>query len=134
MDRLVACGFVFVRHRERPSSGDRDHRGLRRRRRPQADRTGSPRLSRGPRWPSPAILLRDAKAAQPPAENSRAPRHCPAGPFVGRSPSQKAVAAGSRTAKAACDDERRPQVKTPLPRLIPRRSPQPSTKRRTSSG
>ena len=43
VDRLGPCIFGINRHRERPSSGDRAHRGLRRRRSARAGRVGSPR-------------------------------------------------------------------------------------------
>lgn len=56
----------------------------------RAGRTGTLALVARARWPRPAILFRAAKAGPaPPAENSGPPRHCPAGPFDGRSPSRR---------------------------------------------
>ena len=43
VDRLGPCIFGIKRHRLHPSSGDRAHRGLRRRRSARAGRVGSPR-------------------------------------------------------------------------------------------
>src|SRR5690606_36634217 len=100
--RCRVIGFTFVMGvHGRLQWQDRDRRGLMATTSPQAVRPGRPSLSRGPRWQSPADLLRAVKAGEtgsPRAwsrvvagrrRKSLGRHHCPAGPFVGRSPSRR---------------------------------------------
>ena len=137
--RLVAGVIVIGRHgsflssdRPRPSrpswrrkaAGGPDlHRRAKRQRR---KRSGG--------WRRPAILFRDVK--RPAACRRRkiaGRRHCRAGPFAARSPSQKAVSAAlSDTRKAHDRDRTEPAPRAPVSPF--RRRRQSSMKRATSSG
>src|SRR5690606_32874271 len=131
--RVIGFAFVMGVH-GRLRWLDRDRRGLMATTSPQAVRPGSPSLSRGPRWQSPADLLRAVKAGrrgphatrrvgwraadgnQSGAAIARPVRLWAARPLEGRG------AVPCRIGKASCMPQRNASAR---PLLIPAMQPKP---------